>query len=447
MGRIQFPDDFRFGVATSAFQIEGATRTDGRGESIWDRFCRTPGRIERGENADHACDHYHRFEDDVALMRELGIRSYRFSIAWPRIQPDGRAPVNTRGLDFYQRLIDALLEAGIRPLPTLYHWDLPQALEKTGGWTARDTAGRFAEYAGLMAGVLGDRVESWLIFNEPWIFTVMGYLLGVHAPGRTGFANFARAAHTVALAQGDAFRAIRAMQPSAEIGSAFSMSPCEPAGDRDEDAEAALRYDRFFNDWFLEPALSGHYPDAFPDGVPEEAMGIERDDMARCRAPLDFIGVNLYTRTRVRAARGQGGIEAVPVDAPEGPTTDMGWEVWPRALRDMLIRLHERHDGPILEVTENGCAYDDAPDARGVYDDARRVEYLEAHLAAVAEARAAGAKVRGYHVWSLLDNFEWAHGYAKRFGIVHVDFRTGRRTPKRSARWYAEVIAAGGFEA
>lgn len=447
MARIRFPDDFHFGVATSAFQIEGATRADGRGESIWDRFCRRPGRIERGENADHACDHYHRFREDVALMRELGIRSYRFSIAWPRIQPDGRAPVNVRGLDFYQRLIDTLLEAGIRPLPTLYHWDLPQALEQTGGWTERDTALRFAEYAGLMAGVLGDRVKSWLIFNEPWIFCVMGHLLGVHAPGRTGFEDFARAAHTVALAQGDAVRAMRAMGPGVEIGSAYGLSPCEPYGDRDEDAEAAIRYDRFANDWFLEAALYGRYPDVFPDGLPERALGIEDGDMVRCHAPLDFIGVNFYTRTRVRAALGEGGIGAVPVDAPEAPTTDMGWEVWPKALCDMLIRLHERYDGPILEVTGNGCAYTDAPDARGVIDDARRIEYLATHLAAVAEARAAGAKVRGYHVWSLLDGFEWAHGYAKRFGIVHVDFRTGRRTPKRSARWLTETIAAGGFEA
>jgi len=447
MASIRFPDDFHWGVATSAHQIEGAWREDGKGESIWDRFARTPGRIARGDRADVACDHYHRLREDVALMRGLGIRSYRFSIAWPRIEPQGRPPVETRGLDFYQRLVDTLLEADIRPLPTLYHWDLPQPLEDAGGWPERDLATRFAEYAGVVAGVLGDRVRTWLIFNEPWIFTLLGYGIGVHAPGRRGFETFARAAHTVAMAQGDAFRAMRAMRAGLEIGSAFNMSPCDPARDRDEDAEAAIRYARFQNDWFLEPALRGRYPDAFPGGVPEEAMGIRPGDMDRCRAPLDFVGVNVYTRTRVRDAADVGPLRALPVETPEGPTTDMGWEVCPDALRRTLLDVHARYDGPVLEVTENGCAYADGPDARGVVDDRRRVDYLRDHLAAVAAAREGGARVRGYHVWSLLDNFEWTHGYAMRFGLVHVDFATGRRTPKQSAKWYAETIAAGGFEA
>jgi len=451
MGRVIFPAGFQWGAATSSYQIEGAARDDGKGESIWDRFARTPGRIDRGETGERACEHYHRMPADVALMREIGLTSYRFSIAWPRIQPDGRGKPNAKGLDFYSRLVDALLEAGIRPLPTLYHWDLPQALEDRGGWPQRDLAGWFADYAAIAAHALGDRAPDWIVFNEPWIFTVLGYLLGIHAPGRRDFDAFARASHTVALAQGEAFRAMKDTRSGLRIGTAFSMSPCEPAGDSDQDAAAAERYHRFANCWFLEPALRGRYPEAFPAGVPERAMDVREGDMQRCRAPLDFIGINLYTRTRVRHAPESSWLEALPAAGPPvGPVTEMGWEVWPQALHDMVLRISRDYSTngrpPEIEITENGCAYGDGPDPNtGRVSDPRRIEYYEGHLAALARAMEAGADVRGYHAWSLLDNFEWSFGYARRFGLVHVDFETQTRTLKDSARWYARVIDAGGF--
>ena len=446
MARVGFPAGFHWGAATASYQIEGAANEDGKGESIWDRFSHTPGRVERGETGDVACDHYHRLDEDVALMRELGLTSYRFSISWPRIQPSGRGSVNSKGLDFYQRLVDSLLEAGIRPFPTLYHWDLPQALEDEGGWPNRDLAGCFADYAGLMVDALGDRVHTWLIFNEPWIFTLLGYMIGIHAPGRTGFETFARASHTVALAQGDAFRAMRASNGALEIGSAFSMSHCEPVGDDDRDADAAERYHRFSNVWFLEPALLGRYPDAFQSGIPNEAMGVREGDMERCLAPFDFIGVNLYSRTQVRFDETSEHLGAIPGGHPVGPLTDMGWEVWPDALHDVIMRVTRDYDAPVIEVTENGCAYGDGPDERGRVADVRRIEYYRGYLAGVARAIESGAKVRGYHAWSLLDNFEWAHGYSKRFGLVHVDFETHDRTPKDSSRWYTDVIRENGFE-
>ncbi|MBW2229982.1 MAG: beta-glucosidase [Deltaproteobacteria bacterium] len=445
MARFTFPDGFHWGVATSSHQIEGAWRADGKGESIWDRFSHTAGRTVGGANADVACDHYDRMQEDVDLMREIGLTSYRFSIAWPRIQPEGRGPVNGKGMDFYQRLVDTLLEAGIRPLPTLYHWDLPQALQDAGGWPERDLAGYFAEYAERCAAVLGDRVERIAIFNEPWIFTLLGHLLGTHAPGIRSFEAFARASHTVCMAQGDAFRAIKSVRPDLQIGTAFSMSACEPARDEQEDLEAAERYHRFANVFFLEPALLGRYPDAFVGGLPEEAMGIRPDDMERCRAPLDWIGINLYSRTRVEH-RDDTPIGAMPGGEAIGPLTDMGWEVWPDALHDMVMRIHRDYDGPSIEVTENGCAYDDAPDANGRVQDGRRVEYLEGYIAALARAVEEGAQVEGYHAWSLLDNFEWAEGYEKRFGLIYVDFVTQTRTLKDSARWYARVIREHGLE-
>ncbi len=445
MGRIDFPKGFWWGAATAAYQIEGSHRADGKGESIWDRFSHTPGRVARGETGDIACDHYARMESDVALMAELGLTSYRFSISWPRVLPSGGAPVSQAGLDFYRRLCDTLLEAGIRPLPTLYHWDLPQALEDIGGWTNRDMAGRFAEYAGLVGGVLGDRIDTLLLFNEPHVFTLLGYMLGTHAPGHTGVDEFLRAAHIVALAQGDAFRAVRAQRPRIALGSAFSMSHCEPLGDSEEDALACERYRRFNNLFFLEPALRGRYPDCFAKAPPEEMMDVRDGDMERCAAPLDLIGINLYTRTRVQATSAAAYLEALPADAPEGPVTDMGWEVWPDALYEVLVQVTREYDTPAIEITENGCAYDDGPDARGRIEDARRIEYLHTHLAAVARAIAAGADVRGYHAWSLLDNFEWAEGYAKRFGLIHVDFATQKRTLKDSARWYQGVIRENGF--
>jgi beta-glucosidase len=452
VSRVRFPEGFHWGTATASYQIEGAWQEDGKGESIWDRFTHTPGRIKNGQTGDVACDSYHRCDEDLALMREMNLGSYRFSISWPRILPEGAGAVNSKGIDHYRRLVDALLEAGIRPFPTLYHWDLPQSLEERGGWPARDTAGRFADYAEVCLRALGDRVDHWMIFNEPSIFTVMGYLVGIHAPGRRDLEDFLHATHTVNLAQGQAFRAMKAIRSDAAIGTAFNMTACEPRGDSEADADAAERWHAFVNLWYLEPALHGRYPDAFRSGAPLERMGVQDGDLERVRAPLDFIGINLYTRTIVAHQDGASwGLDAAPVGplgGDDGPRTDFGWEVWPDALHDTVLRITADYDRPVLEVTENGCSYADAPDARGVVNDARRIEFHRGYLAALARAIEAGADVRGYHAWTLMDNFEWSEGFEQRFGLAWVDFEgpVPRRILKESGRWYGGVAAENGFE-
>jgi beta-glucosidase len=452
VARLEFPKGFRWGTATASYQIEGAWQEDGKGESIWDRFSHTPGRIKNGWTGDRACDSYRRWPEDVALQRAMNLNSHRFSIAWPRIQPDGRGEPNAKGIDHYRKLADALLEAGIRPFPTLYHWDLPQALEDAGGWPNRDLAGRFADYCGLVVRALGDRVKSWMIFNEPNIFTTMGYLVGIHAPGRREPDAFLRATHVVNLAQGEAFRAMRAAHGDLSIGTAFNCSACEPASGSAADEEAAERWHRFVNDWFLRPALRGEYPAAHPKGLPTDAMGVREGDFERMRAPLDFVGVNLYTRTIVQAGPADAGplaIGAVPVGplgGEQGPKTDFGWEVWPDALHAILVRITRDYDRPVIEVTENGCSYGDGPDEHGVVRDARRIEFYRGYLAAVHRAIQDGADVRGYHAWTLLDNFEWAEGFAQRFGLAWVDFDTCRRVLKESGRWYGRVAAENALE-
>ncbi|TFG92046.1 MAG: beta-glucosidase [Myxococcales bacterium] len=451
MSRLRFPEGFHWGVATASYQIEGAWDADGKGASVWDRFSHASGRVKNGDTGDVACDSYHRWREDVALLREMNLTSYRFSIAWPRIQPQGSGAVNRRGLDYYSRLTDALLDAGIRPFPTLYHWDLPQALEDSGGWPNRDTAGRFADYAQLVADALGDRIGQWMIFNEPSIFTTMGYLVGIHAPGRRDPDAWLRAGHTVNLAQGEAFRAMRAARPKLAIGTAFSMSACEPAGDSEADVDAAERWHRLLNLWYLEPALRGRYPEVFEKGTPFARMGVRDGDLERMRAPLDFLGMNLYTRTLVRAHREDAlgiGAQAVgPVGGSEGPRTDFGWEVWPKALHDVVVRITRDYDRPAIEITENGCSYADGPGPDGAIRDHRRIEYFHGYLEALSRAIDAGADVRGYHAWTLLDNFEWSEGYAQRFGLVWVDSETQDRCLKESGRWYARVAAENGFDA
>jgi len=449
MGRVSFPEGFVWGAATASYQIEGAWDEDGKGESIWDRFAHTPGRIKGGDTGDWACDSYHRWDEDVAILRDLGLKSYRFSISWPRIQPIGRGRTNQKGIDYYRHLVDALLDAGIRPLPTLYHWDLPQALEDSGGWPNRDTAGRFAEYAEGVTEALADRVQDWVVFNEPSVFTTMGYLLGVHAPGRTDLGDYLKATHTVNLAQAEAVRAMRSMRSGLRIGTAFNMSPTEPATDGPADAEAAERFHRFMNIWFLDPAIRGEYPEAFLGEVPLERMGVEPRDLDLLRTDFDFLGINLYNRTRVRAEPGSP-IGALPVEAsPEvgAPKTEIGWEVWPDSLYDMVMRVTRDYDTPVLEITENGCAYGDAPDEDGVVHDDRRIDYYRGYLSSLARAIEDGADVRAYHAWSLLDNFEWAEGYEQRFGLVYVDGETGERFIKKSGRWYAEVARENSIEA
>lgn len=381
-------------------------------------------------------------------MRAMNLTSYRFSIAWPRIQPAGSGAVNSKGIDYYSRLVDGLLEARIRPLVTLYHWDLPQLLESAGGWPSRDLAGRFADYVQILAKALGDRVSDWMLFNEPAAFVDLGYLEGVHAPGRKSILDFLRASHVVNLAQGAGFRSLKAVRPSARVGTAFSMSPCEPASESDEDKLAAARAHAVTNTWFLEPALRGRYPDAFTF-LPETAMGIKSGDMEKVRAPLDFIGINLYYRTIAsaagameRAAHAQEWLFPVKMEGgQQGAKTDIGWEVWPKALYDMVTRLTRDYSRPVIEITESGCAYNDGLDASGVIRDGRRSEYHRRYLAALGQAMREGADVRGYHAWSLLDNFEWAEGFTQRFGLSYVDFKTQKRTIKDSGRWYAKVAA------
>ncbi len=450
MTRVRFPEGFHWGTATASYQIEGAWRDDGKGESIWDRFTHTPGRVENGDTGDVACDSYHRYDDDISLMKEMNLNSYRFSISWPRILPTGSGAVNAKGIDYYSRLVDELLGAGIRPFPTLYHWDLPQPLEDRGGWPERDMAGHFADYAETVVRALGDRVENWMIFNEPTIFTVMGYLAGIHAPGRRDLDAFLRASHTVNRAQAEAFRAMRSVRGDAVIGTAFSMSSCEPAGDSEADASAAERWHALVNLWYLETALNGRYPDAFVDGVPLDRMGVRDGDLESLRTPLDFIGINLYTRTLVAAnpddPYGVGAQAVGPMGGDEGPKTDFGWEVWPDALYDMIQRITRDYDRPVIEITENGCSYADAPDASGTIRDSRRIDFYRGYLAAVARAIADGADVRGYHAWTLLDNFEWSEGYRQRFGLAWVDFPGTERTLKESGRWYGRVAAENGFD-
>jgi beta-glucosidase len=450
MSRISFPEGFRWGAATAAYQIEGAWSEDGKGESIWDRFSHTSERIKNGDTGDVACDSYHRLEDDIALLRDMNLSSYRFSISWTRIQPDGRGAINAKGLDYYGRLVDALLTAGIRPFPTLYHWDLPQRLEDEGGWTSRDTAGRFADYADVAMRALGDRISDWMIFNEPSIFVTLGYGVGAHAPGRRGVEQWLAASHVVNLAQGLAFTAMRASQSSARLGTAFAFSPCVPMNDTEADLAAAERWHAVTNAWFLEPALGRGYPDVHPGGLPTQAMGIRPDDASALLAPFDFLGVNLYTRTGIAAREGGpfglGAHADAPMGLDQGPRTDAGWEVWPDALYDMLLRLTEDYDEIELEVTENGCSYADAPDTEGVIHDDRRIDFYRGYLAATARAIADGAKVLSYHAWSLLDNFEWLQGYTERFGLAWVDFETGDRTLKQSGRFLADVAASNGFD-
>ncbi len=449
-----FPEGFFWGTATSAYQIEGAWNEDGKGESIWDRFAHTPGKIKNGDTGDAACDSYHRAHEDIDLMRAMQLNSHRFSIAWPRIQPSGSGAANTRGIDHYSRFVDSLLEARIRPMVTLYHWDLPQVLEDAGGWTNRDTAARFAEYVQIVAQRLGDRVTDWNVFNEPDAFVDLGHLEGTHAPGRASILDFLRATHVVNLAQGEGFRALKAGRPNSRVGTAFSMSPCEPATDSEDDKVAAARAHAISNAWFLEPALNGRYPDALAF-LPETAMRIQSGDMEKTRAPLDFIGINLYYRTIAaapgameRATHTQQWLFPVKMSGgTQGPKTDIGWEVWPKALYDMVTRVTRDYNRPVIEITESGCAYNDGPNFAGEIRDARRIAYHQQYLAALGEAIARGADVRGYHAWSLLDNFEWAEGYSQRFGLAYVDFKTQKRTIKDSGRWYAKVAQRNSISA
>jgi beta-glucosidase len=443
------PPDFLWGVATSAYQIEGASGEDGRTDSIWDTFCRMPGAIAGGENGDVACDHYHRMPADVALIRGLGVDAYRFSVAWPRVQPGGRGPVNPAGLAFYDRLVDELLAAGVRPWLTLYHWDLPQELEDAGGWPARDTAYRFADYAALVFDRLGDRVTNWTTLNEPWCSAMLGYADGVHAPGRRDFAAAIHAVHHLLLGHGLAARVIRsAASGPVEIGITHILGDATPATDSAADRDAARRADGLGARLYLDPVVRGEYPRDVLDDLASRGVRIPvRDgDLSVISTPIDTLGVNFYSSSQFSGVDEEGrshGPDGHPIEraVPRGrSTTAMGWEIIPEALTEVLVRLGRDYPGLPIYITENGAAFDDVPDETGFVRDGERSAYIAEHVAAIATARARGADVRGYFAWSLMDNFEWAYGYAKRFGLVRVDYDTQIRTPKQSAAWYRDTI-------
>jgi len=434
-----FPPDFVWGAAVSAYQIEGAVDADGRGESIWDRFTATPGKIENGEDGRVACDSYHRYREDVRLMRDLGLNAFRFSIAWPRILPEGRGWPNEAGLDFYDRLVDELLAAGIEPFVTLYHWDLPQTLEDGGGWPARETVDAFAEYVEVVAARLGDRVRYWITQNEPWVIAWLGYGMGQHAPGRESEGDALAAAHHVLLAHGRAAEIVRREVPGARVGITIDVVPMYPATDSEADVAATRLSDGFRNRWILDPVLRGEYPADMLEHFAHALPTVLDGDLEAIAAPLDFLGVNYYTRNVVSADPESGEPVVVPADGAEHTTK--GWEVFPNGLTEMLLQLRDDYDLPALYITENGAAYEDVR-ANGAVDDPERVSYLERHLGAIAQAVKEGVPVAGYFVWSLLDNFEWAQGYSQRFGIVYVDFETLERVPKMSYTWYRNFIAA-----
>jgi beta-glucosidase len=435
-----FPTGFTWGVSTSAYQIEGATSADGRQPSIWDTFTHTPGTVVDASTGDLACDHYHRYPQDVALLAGLGVGAYRFSIAWPRVQPDGTGQANPAGLAFYDRLVDSLLDRGIDPVATLFHWDLPQALEDKGGWLARDTAGRFADYAALVAARLGDRVTFWITLNEPFVHMSHGYGLGVHAPGRQQLFDAFPAAHHQLLGHGLAVTALRGLTTS-PIGITNNYSPVRVQGQTESDRAAGAAYHALHNRLFTDPILGRGYPEV-PGADPAVVHPGDLDVIA---APIDALGVNYYNPTGVRAPTDPASplpFELVPLDGY--PTTSFGWPVAPDGLHELLTTLRQEYGDtlPPIHLTEGGCSYDDVLDADGRCHDPERIAYLDGHLRAVHQAMAEGVDVRGYFVWSLLDNFEWAEGYTKRFGLVHVDFDTQVRTPKTSYAWYRDLIAA-----
>lgn len=438
-----FPEGFLWGAATSAYQIEGSPLADGAGPSIWHRFAHTPGRVVNDDTGDVACDHYRRWREDVALMRELGLTAYRFSLSWSRIIPEGTGPVNRAGLDFYDRLVDALVESGIRPCVTLYHWDLPAALDDRGGWLNPDVADWFADYARVAYEALDDRVPMWATVNEPWVVSDGGYLHGALAPGHANLYEAPIASHNLLRAHAAALEAYRA-DGDHEIGIVVNIEPKVPATDRPEDVAATARADAYMNRQYLDPVFRGAYPAEMPEIFGDAWPDPPAADLERIRQPIDFLGVNYYTRGVTRAAPERAFLGAATVPQPRHVYTETGWEVHPPALADTLTWIRDRYGEVPLYLTENGAAFYDPPTADGDSPDPLRVTYLREHLRAARRAIDAGVDLRGYFAWSLLDNFEWALGYSKRFGIVHVDYETQRRVPKASARFYSEVIRTNG---
>jgi beta-glucosidase len=445
MTRYDFPEGFVWGSATSSYQVEGAVHEDGRGESIWDRFAHTPGRVKDGDTGDVACDHYHRWREDVALMRSLNLNAYRFSIAWPRIIPSGDGDLNHQGLDFYDRLVDGLLEFGIDPSATLYHWDLPQALEDKGGWRSRDSVEAFARYTEIVSDRLGDRVTNWWTINEPWVVAVEGHELGLHAPGHQSVKQALDVSHHLLLAHARSMDVLRSAG-SNRVGIVLNQACHVPRSEHPADVAAASLADGRYNRWFLDPLAGRGYPVDVVDFLGWDQAVIENGDLAEIARPMDVLGVNYYTRVLCAAPEVSDVDRPQPLVVAQGEPTDMGWEVYPRGLYETLVRDFREYGHTRITITENGAAYD-VPKIRGSIADPLRQVYLERHLAELHRAIADGVPVDGYFVWSLLDNFEWAHGYSKRFGIVGVDFDDQTRTVKDSGTWFANVAARNGFDA
>jgi len=440
-----FPEDFMWGAATAAYQIEGAVREDGRGASIWDTFSRGAGNIADGDTGDVACDHYHRWCQDIRLMRGLNLAAYRFSVAWSRIFPQGRGRVNHKGLDFYSRLVDGLLEAGITPFLTLYHWDLPQALQDKGGWLRRGIVEDYLSYTDTVTRALGDRVKYWTTFNEPWVFSWEGHATGKDAPGlELGAWGALTVTHHALLSHGAAVPIIRANVPGAQVGIVLDMNPVEPAGDKPEYLAAASRFEGCQNRWYLDAVLKGRYPEDMLEVYAAHLPSMRDGDLAQLSKPLDYLGVNYYRRSVVAEGSGLPPINLRRVSPAGSDYTEMGWEVSPRGLYDILAYVHQHYEVPALYITENGAAFDDRLEEDGCVHDERRVRYLQEHFRQAERAVQAGIPLKGYFVWTLMDNFEWAEGYRRRFGIVYTDFDSQRRIVKDSGHFLARVARATG---
>jgi beta-glucosidase len=437
-----FPADFIWGAATASYQIEGAALEDGRGECIWTRFSHTPGKIANGDTGDVACDHYHRYKEDVALMKEIGLKGYRFSISWPRVIPLGVGATNPAGLDFYNRLVDELLEAGIEPYLTLYHWDLPQALQDNGGWESRDIVQQFADYTALMTQILGDRVKYWTTHNEPHVVAFAGNFNGQHAPGNKSLPTALLVAHHLLLAHAESMAVIRQTVPGASAGIVLNYHPMEPASDSPADIQAAAYADGNLQRWFLDPVFKGHYPQDMVELYGEAMDGINVDEVIAAQVPIDYLGLNYYTHNMIMAAPEGSPSRWMNAPIPGKPVTAMGWEIYPPGLADMLLRVHQDYSPKAIYIMENGSAFDDPAPNNGVVQDPERTAYLVSHLKAMETAIDAGVPVKGYFAWSLMDNFEWALGFGKRFGIIHVDYATQTRTLKATALRYQQVIQA-----
>ncbi|MCX7023395.1 MAG: GH1 family beta-glucosidase [Spirochaetes bacterium] len=440
---MKFPDGFTWGAATAAYQVEGAWNEDGKGRSIWDDFCRKPGKVRNGDTGDLACDSYHRWPEDVKLLQEGGFGAYRFSVSWPRVQPGGRGRANQAGLDWYSRLVDGLLEAGIEPWITLYHWDLPSSLQESGGWYERSTAEAFADYADVVAHALGDRVKRWITLNEPWVVTACGHALGIHAPGFRRPYSALRVAHCLLLAHGLAVPRIRAASPGALVGLTNNLSVVDGVRIDRPPSKAARRFDAIANRMFMDPVFNRRWPTEIAGAVDRQAgRNLRPGDLELIGVPIDFLGVNNYSRTIVKASP-LPLYSFLPVRPAYGHAafTSMDWEICPEGLYRLLMGIARDYGNPPVYITENGAAFEERPDG-GVVRDGNRIDYLRAYLSQAARAAAEGCSLRGYFVWSLLDNFEWAEGYARTFGLVHVDYEGGTlaRTPKDSYRWLAQVI-------